>query len=272
MTEITILNNRSLIEIKGDDCKKFLQGLITNNVEKVNQNDLTYSVMLSPQGKFLYDFFIFEVDNSLMLDCFSLRRDEIIKKLNIYKLRSKVEISKNDEFRIGQDLKGNLKTDSDIISFKDPRHNSLKNRFYLKNSNPLNQSFVSDNADYNFVRIKNKIAESELDLTYDKSFILEFGFDELNAIDYEKGCYVGQEPTARTHYRGEIRKKLCHVTIENLQEVEKNQEISCEGKSAGIVLSSIFYQNKLHALALIRLEFLENSNNLKLENNKITVI
>ena len=113
------------------------------------------------------------------------------------------------------------------------------------------------------------------------SFILEFDFDNLNAIDYQKGCYVGQELTARTHYRGEIRKKLLHVTIDNLREIIKSQEFSCEGKSAGIVLSSVFHNNELHALALIKLEnTVENTaenivaeiKNLELEKNKITVI
>ena len=143
-----------------------------------------------------------------------------------------------------------------------------------------NKGALEDN-EYNFLRISRKIPESELDLTYDKSFILEFDFDNLNAIDYQKGCYVGQELTARTHYRGEIRKKLLHVTIDNLREITKSQEFSCEGKSAGIVLSSVFHNNELHALALIKLEnptenpaenIVAEIKNLELEKNKITVI
>ncbi|MBM5781884.1 MAG: folate-binding protein YgfZ [Pelagibacterales bacterium] len=266
--ETIILNDRSIIEISGEERKKFLQGLITNNVEKVNSTNLLYSVMLSPQGKFLYDFFIFESNETLFLDCFSARRDEIIKKLNFYKLRSKVVILKNDELKVAQNLEGDESKVNFI--FNDPRHKSLGKRIYFKN---LTSDFSAERLNYDFVRISNKIAESELDLTFDKSFILEFNFDNLNAIDYEKGCYVGQELTARTHYRGEIRKKLCHITIENLAEVEKNQEISCEGKSVGIVLSSLFYQNKLHALALIRLEnFAENIDKLELEKNKVSIV
>ncbi len=269
--EKIILIDRSIIEIIGEERKNFLQGLITNNINKANSESLLYSVMLSPQGKFLYDLFIFEVGEKLFLDCFSERRDEIIKKLNFYKLRSKVEISKNDEFKVEQILSKSdyTKSDNEFI-FEDPRHQNLGKRIYSRN--PFTNS-IKERLTYDLARIANKIAESELDLTYDKSFILEFGFNELNAIDYEKGCYIGQELTARTHYRGEIRKKLCHVTIENLQEVKKNQEISCEGKSAGIVLSSVYYQNKLHALALIRLEnFAENIDKLELDKNKVSIV
>jgi tRNA-modifying protein YgfZ len=319
--------NRALLEIKGLDRKKFLQGLITNDVEKASDSNLIYAVMLSPQGRFLYDFFIFEIAESLMLDCFEPRRDEILKKLNFYKLRSKVEIVKNDELLVAQALENN----NFANSFVDPRNKNLGYRVYLPNSSlegctwtPQqvrgdNSQVQGDNlkvrgenleveggnfklqiekvrgenlkrlpphchpalvagsilldSDYNFLRISNKIAESELDLIYDKSFILEFGFDELNAIDYQKGCYVGQELTARTHYRGEIRKKLLHITIDNLQKIEKGQEISCEGKSVGIVLSSVFHNDELHALALIRSEnSIEEIKNLEFEKNKITVI
>lgn len=269
MDKIILHENRAIIEIKGEERKSFLQGLITNDVKKANSENLIYAVMLSPQGRFLYDFFIFENNESLFLDCFAPRRDEIIKKLNFYKLRSKIEIIKNDELLVAQFLGLN---NSELKKFPDPRHKNLGFRCYIENSQKDNFE-IEASSKYDFLRISNKIAESELDLTYDKSFILEFGFDDLNAIDYKKGCYVGQELTARTHYRGEIRKKLVHVTIDNLIEIEKGQEISCEGKSVGIVLSSVFLDKKLHALALIKLENLtEESLNLEIEKNKIIII
>ncbi len=340
--KVIIHQNRAIIEVRGLDRKKFLQGLITNDVEKASASNLIYAAMLSPQGRFLYDFFIFEIGESLILDCFKPRRDEILQKLKFYKLRSKVEIVKNDELLVAQILgvekksheilrytqDNNLKSVilsevKDLVNqnpyFPDPRNESLGYRVYFpchpreggdQESSKLtmdprlrgddnmrsgndnvrseddnvrsgdNKGALEDN-EYNFLRISRKIPESELDLTYDKSFILEFDFDNLNAIDYQKGCYVGQELTARTHYRGEIRKKLLHVTIDNLREITKSQEFSCEGKSAGIVLSSVFHNNELHALALIKLEnptenpaenIVAEIKNLELEKNKITVI
>ncbi len=237
---MTSLTNRAIIEISGIDRKKFLQGLITNDVEKASESNLIYSAMLNAHGRFLYDFFIFDDGEKLVLDCFAERRDEIVKKLNLYKLRSQVEIKKNDDLKVffNQESKG----------FADPRNPELGYRLYSSASETANED---SKLEYDFFRISLKIPESENDLTYEKSFILEFGFDDLNAIDYKKGCYVGQELTARTHYRGEIRKKIFHVKID-AEKIEKNSEIYCEGKSAGLILSSVFYKNELHALALIK--------------------
>ena len=219
-----------------------------------------------------------------MLDCFSPRRDEILQKLSFYKLRSKVVIQKNDELQVSQNFSNS--------GFPDPRHSSLGYRSYTKN-----ESDQSDNS-YHLARIFNKIPESEHDLTYEKSFILEFGFDELHAIDYQKGCYIGQELTARTHYLGQIRKKIFHikiaftaqtgprredgVTIEGAMPKEanleclKNTEITCEGKSVGIILSSLFHESELHALALIKLpqdqDFSEIAEKLELAGHKIFIV
>jgi folate-binding protein YgfZ len=237
---MTPLTNRNIIEISGIDRKKFIQGLITNDVEKASESNLIYSAMLNAQGRFLYDFFIFDDGEKLVLDCFAERRDEILKKLNLYKLRSQVEIKKNDDLKVlfNQESKG----------FADPRNPELGYRLYSSASKTANED---SKLEYDFSRISLKIPESEQDLTYEKSFILEFGFDDLNAVDYKKGCYVGQELTARTHYRGEIRKKIFHVKLD-AEKIEKNSEIYCEGKSAGLILSSVFYKNELHALALIK--------------------
>lgn len=257
---------RSLIEISGPENKKFLQGLITNDINKISETSLLYSAMLNAQGRFLYDFFIFAINDKIILDCYAEKRDEIIKKLNFYKLRSQVVIAKNDDLIVAtSEMPINTKN-----SFIDPRHKNLGFRAYLPRNS---DNFSDDESPYHFLRIKNKIPESELDLTHEKSFILEFDFDHLNAIDYQKGCYVGQETTARTHYKGQIRKKLFHIIIENLQNIDKNSEITCEGNSAGIVLSSVFYQNQLHALALIKISE-ENSEikNLTFEQNKISIV
>ncbi len=265
MDNIFLLPNRSILEISGEDRKKFLQGLITNDINKLENSKLLYSAMLNAQGRFLYDFFIFEIDNKIFLDCHNLRAAELLQKLNFYKLRSKVIIQKNDDLKPHFSLEKTKNLPENSFIFKDPRSADLGYRIYLnKIQHQSNQDL------YTKIRIINKIAEGEEDLTYEKSFIQEFGFDQLNAIDYTKGCYVGQEPTARIHHLGEIRKKIFHIAIENLSQVEKNSEISCEGKSVGVVLSSLFYQNQLHALALIKIS--ETITNPMLDNNKITII
>ena len=255
--------NRSILEITGPDRKKFLQGLITNDVNKATEKNLIYSAMLNAQGRFLYDFFIFEIGEKLILDCLASRRDEILKKLNFYKLRAEVEIKKNDELKIFHSF------EDTASSFPDPRNKNLGHRLY---SHTYHLPPIAYRLEYDLNRILLKIPESEQDLTYEKSFILEFGFDDLNAVDYQKGCYVGQELTARTHHTGQIRKKIFHIKISDGKAIQKNTEISCEGKSVGLVLSSIFHNSELHALALLKLPEAGDFGNLEAENKKILII
>ncbi len=258
----TNLKDRAIIEISGEDRKKFLQGLITNDINKANDKNLVYAAMLNSSGRFLYDFFICEIAEKLIIDCLEIRRDEILQKFKLYKLRSKVEIRKNDEIRVFQDFSAG--------QFQDPRHLELGFRSYLS------EEEASAENTYHVKRIFLKIPESEHDLTYEKSLILEFGFDNFNAIDYQKGCYVGQELTSRTHYLGQIRKKIFHVKINVDKAPEKNSEITCEGKPVGLILSSVFFESECHALSLIRISEEENSaeilQNLELNSHKIVVI
>lgn len=297
MTKEIILPDRSIIEVKGADRKSFLQGLVSNDVNKAHGDNLIYSAMLNAQGRFLYDFFIFEKDDSLFLDCFSSRRDEIFAKLKFYKLRAQVELVKNDDYEIAQNFARDAESSEGLV-FNDPRHQDLGKRIYrkitaaenssAKNSTAQNSQTPDDINEYHYRRICLKIPESEHDLTYEKSIIAEFGFDNLNAVDYTKGCYIGQELTARTHYMGQVRKKIFHIKIADApkitQEFSKNNEISCEGKSSGIILSTVYYKDELHALALMKIAEGENLQiqdfsddepkplNCQIANNKIIII
>ncbi len=274
------LQDRAIIEIKGKDAKKFLQGLISNDINNVSPSKLLYAAMLNAQGRFLYDIFIFEKDGILFVDCLKSRRDEIMKKLTFYKLKADVVLKKNDELQVfsyfsdkndNEDLDKNL---ANAMIFEDARNKNMGKRIYV--AQKIDENLLEkDDKKYHFRRISLKIAESEYDLTYEKSIILEFGFDELSAIDYQKGCYVGQELTARTHHLGQVRKKLFHVEIDNLEQIEKNCEIYCEGKNIGIILSSVKFGDKLSALALLKTENeTQDSNNLCVteEKNKLTII
>lgn len=287
MIENITIQDRSIIEVKGNDRKSFLQGLITNDINKISANNLIYAAMLNASGRFLYDFFIFEKADSIFLDCLESRQDEIITKLKFYKLRTQVEIIKHNDYKITQNFEN--PNPSEGLSFKDPRHKDLGYRTYNiekfiseeeeEVSYSINKTWHNDNdatesnlAQYHYHRICLKVPESEHDLTYEKSIIAEFNFDNLNAVDYTKGCYIGQELTARTHHTGQVRKKIHHVTISDLTELEKNSEISCEEKNSGIILSTVYYKNQLHALALIKITENDSSHEHKFQNNKITII
>lgn len=257
-----LLQDRSVISIKGDDSHKLLQGLITNDINN-SKNNLIYSAMLNNKGRFLYDFFIFEHENSIFLDCHHEKAAEIIKKLNFYKLRSNVEITLNQELKV---FFSHQKSKTKLC-FIDPRNQDLGYRIYKKHENEDDSSNI-----YHQKRIKLKIPEGEYDLTFEKSLILEFDFDNLGATNYQKGCYIGQELTARTHHTGQIRKKLCFVKINDPEILEKNTKISCENNNCGLILSSFVKDNCFYALALIKDEFINSSNKLEAEGKKVEII
>ncbi|MCE2687101.1 MAG: hypothetical protein LW595_00940 [Rickettsiales bacterium] len=297
------LNHRSIIEISGTDRYDFLQGLLTNDIIK-SRNSIIYSAMLNPKGRFLFDFFIFESNQILILDCPKSRNEEIVKKFNFYKLRKNVNIKISQNWLILQNTDETdykkLFSNHRHLSFKDPRSNKLGDRIYLINEEENKFLNYEDNINYyHYLRIINKITEGEFDLTYDKSIIAEFNFDDLNAIDYKKGCYVGQELTARTHYLGKIRKKLFYCQLKKAEEFYqninktataktviaktviaktvidyKNQEIKIllneQEVIVGIALSTIEYGNSQHLLALLDCENSEDKNFYeKIMNNPI---
>jgi len=259
------LQDRKIIKISGSDKETFLQGLITNDINLIKTNKIIYSAMLNSKGRFLYDFFIFSQDDNFMLDCLDKRRDEIIKKLSLYKLRSDVNIQKDDEIKVFVSSENNE-------GFIDPRNSKMPRRIYQKYDDNVN----SEETKYHQQRITLKIPESEYDLTYEKSIILEFDFDNLNAVSYTKGCYIGQELTARTHHLGQVRKKIFHAKTNSKNLIEKNSKITCEGKSIGIILSSVIINDETHCLALIKLEEGNKdpdfNKNFECDSNRIFII
>ena len=246
MLDLTILPNRQIISISGDDKKTFLQGLITNDINQVNNKNAIYSLMLSPQGRFLYDFFIIQKNDTLLLDCNSNKIDEIIQKFSFYKLRSNIKIQKENNLSVAISFHKTATNDKQTISFIDPRNKKMGYRHFITQDN-----LYKSQQQYNLHRLQLKIPDDS-DLTFDKSFPLEFGFDNLNAVNYQKGCYVGQETTARTHYKGIIRKKIFLAEILDCQQIEKSTIVEAENKKIGEILSSVFYNNKLLTLTLIK--------------------
>lgn len=278
MPKFVNLKNRKLIFINGEDNLVFLQGLITNDVHKIEQGKAVYSLMLNPQGRFLYEFFISKYQNGLILEVDGTIRGDLVKKLSFYKLQSKVEIKEMDEFGVffvesvvvdqeesrvfDQEIESRETNGCDSmittrgLSFLDPRKENFGLRVYDTEENfqkiAKSNNLKEENLDfYNYLRLKNKITD-ENDLIFNKSLIVEYGFDNLNAIDYKKGCYVGQEVVARSHYKGKLRKKIFLIEIANLSKIEKESEITCLEKKQGVILSSLFFENKLLALALIK--------------------
>jgi len=203
------LKDRQIIEISGVDRTEFLQSLITNDIKLLENQELLYTAFLNASGRFFADFFIYNNVDKFFIDCHQYQAHEIIKKLNLYKLRSRVEISINSAIRVF--------FNSQNIGFLDPRMKNFGYRFYddfAKIDSNNSQSLIY----YHQRRIDFKIPEGIYDLIPEKSFVAEYDFDNLNAISYKKGCYLGQETTARNHYRGSIRKKIVKFEIINFND------------------------------------------------------
>ena len=260
-------NNHNLIIISGEDRFKFIQGLISNDIYKCN-NGIIYASLLTPQGKFLFDFYIFEHNNSLLLESVSENLELIINKLNIYKLRSNVSINKFDKFKsiiINENHFGVLPKISeklDFIYFKDPRKKFSLIKIYADINNleqlyeMLDVSHLT-NEEYHRIRLKNTIPDFFKDAESSKSLLLEIGFDNLNGIDWKKGCYMGQELTARTKYRGNLKKRIFGFLVDG----EINNNVICfENKEIGFLTSF----NSEYAIGIAKI----NEANLSIETKK----
>ncbi len=252
---ITHLPQRGVLEVQGEDKGPFLQGLISNDIQQVNPESAIYAILLTPQGRFLYDFFIMEKEGSYFLDAELGRLEDLLKKLNLYKLRSKIYLSLRPDLNVfalwEEDLSSlHLKEEKGYAqngSFRDPRLLELGARMIGEIEPGGFQS--SSPEEYDLHRLILGVPEGGRDLIPEKTIPLEAGLDELHAISWTKGCYMGQELTARTKYRGLVRKRLFPVTIEGKPPSE-GAEIMLKGEAVGRMGT---YRNS-HGLALLRVE------------------
>ncbi|KKB96257.1 tRNA-modifying protein YgfZ [Candidatus Arcanobacter lacustris] len=250
-----LLENRSVIIIEGEQRKEFLQGLITNDIHKCP----IYSLMLSPVGKFLYDFFIIEDQDQLLIDCDYLSLESLVKTLNLYKLRKKINIiSKKDELGVFS----SKEIYNEGICYLDPRSKELGYRIIA----PKNTQITNSDHNYELMRLNLGIPEGHKDLIESKSFPLEFAMDRLNAIDFDKGCYVGQEVTSRTKYRGTIRKEIFIIRGEELPHT--GDDIIVDQIKIGVMCSQL---NNV-GLALIKLEEYQKLDQTKLNFSLFKII
>jgi len=267
-----ILQNRGLLGVSGDDGVTFLQGLVSNDVSKVGTGRALYSALLSPQGKFQHDFFIIHKDGDLMIDCEAERLDDLKRKLTMYKLRSKVELTdRSQDFAVaalmGNEIAGALDVENQEgaaksylggVAFIDPRLSAIGGRCVLPRANAdanlLSAGFAKGAPeDYEAARLAFGLPDGSRDMIIDKAILLENGFNELNGVDWKKGCYMGQELTARTHYRALIKKRLMPVHVEGPLPAP-GTVLMLGDKKAGEMRSG----QGIQGLALIRLEQFES--------------
>lgn len=231
------LERRGVLRLSGKDCRTLLQGLITNDLRKLGPRAPLYAALLTPQGKYLFDFFILEDGDDLLLDCEADRKDALIQRLTFYKLRADVTISDvSDQFRVYAfaPLPAPPKKWTERSVYPDPRHAGMGFRAVLKRAPEGADPW--DYSDYEELRLSLGIPDGAGDIEVDKRFILEANLAELNGVDFGKGCYVGQEMTARMNYRGTLKKRLLPAIIEGTLPAP-GTEFFTGSKAAGHILS-----------------------------------
>lgn len=194
------MQGRGLIHVEGPDARSFLQGLVSNDLDKLDAGSLLYACLLTPQGKFLHDFFIHAGDGFLLIDCEGgTRAQDLYSRLNKHRLRSKVALSVEDEHTVYA-----LIGARPANALPDPRHADMGYRSFIKPDGMTEQPF----AVWDRHRIALTVPDGSRDMEVEKSTLIECNIDKLNGIDWDKGCYMGQELTARMHYRGLAKKHL----------------------------------------------------------------
>jgi len=286
--QIIILEDRGLVAIEGLDAKNFLQNIISNDIEKVTESNSIFSGIFTPQGKYLYEFFIIKNSNGFFLDCDNTFREDLIRHLSKYKLRSKIDIkdlsssyvigiTSEEKFKEIQNEVGSIEKTilyRESPFFLDTRSTKLGARI-LSSLDKLHLTIkklglkIIDRSNYLRAAHVEGIPIQGIKNLQDNLFSLESNFEELNAIDFKKGCYVGQENTARMKLKNKVRRKLIPIIA------RKTLKISDEIKFKEHVVGKVLIDGS-YPFALIKLfnpNFLEfYKENLKVNNTDIQIL
>ena len=262
-----LLDDRGILAVSGPDRRPFLQGLVSNDVDKVSPAAAHYAAFLTAQGKYLHDFMMVEADESIWLDTEAARLGDLKRRLSIYRLRAKASLDVRSDLCVaaifGADAPAALGLSSEPgaarpfgsgIAFVDPRLAALGARAILPRAEArasLADAGIAEAGfdSYDRLRLSLGIPDGSRDLVLEKSILLEAGFDELNGVDWLKGCYIGQELTARTKYRGLVKRRLMPVEIEGPTPLPGTIVIM-DGREVGEMRSS----RDRRGLALLRIE------------------
>ena len=258
----TIDHSRAFLTVTGAEAAAFLQAIITQDIHTAHEDALSFTALLSPQGKWLFDFFILSTGAGYQIECRADARDALLKKLALYKLRAKVEIAPLDGWRVGykeasphqlyspppnplpQAGEGRISGNNESLatnhlppatSFPDPRHPALPHRVWLAPGAP-DPAGLSPLAEVTDQRLHLGIPEGGVDATPEET-LLDLGYDLLHAVSFTKGCYIGQEVTARMHYRQIARKGFYRVTSAGEPLPALASDVTAGGKTIGTLRS-----------------------------------
>lgn len=251
MSNPAILRSRTVLEIRGEERIGFLDALITNSLAPLADGKPVYAAFLTPQGKYLFDFTVVAENDRLLIECEAARAAELLKRLTLYKLRAKVSLTLLSDAIVLAAPGGSLPADLPGLRWQDPRHPGLGERMILETGASLPPSPAPEEI-WIAHRYSLGIPEGSIDLPPEKALLVESGFDELHGIAWTKGCYIGQELTARTKYRGLVKRRL--VTVRYVGDAPPpGTPLLLEGRDAGEMRGGL----PGIGLALIRLEALD---------------
>lgn len=247
MAQATLLSDRSAIELSGPAARDFLQGLVTNDMTPLEPGKAAYTALLTPQGKILFDFFVVATATErFLLDVARATAADLAKRLALYRLRAKVDIAERPEFAVAALWDGERPIPEAAVAYADPRHPALGMRLIGPRAALQDFSTEPESA-YRRRRLNLGVPDSA-DLPPDTVFALDAGFEELSGVSFRKGCYVGQEVTARMKHRATARRRF--LIAETASPVAPGTPIEASGREIGTLATG---EGGL-ALALIRLD------------------
>ncbi|NDB83020.1 MAG: hypothetical protein EB127_09825 [Alphaproteobacteria bacterium] len=264
-----ILEDRSIIRVAGSDAARFLQALITNDIEKLNNlnhpplNSAIYTYFLNGQGRFLFDAFILKEDGSnYLLDVNKEYSQKLLTRLEFLKINMNIEILLEEKWQICYSRSKPVKK----IVYKDNRYEKMGYRAIVEK-----YDYHEDKSIEAFIYLEDKykysIPDGVIDLLYEKSIPLEYGAQSLSSIGYNKGCYTGQEIITRTLHQGEIRKYIYQLIFDQLVDFHNGEDVMQEGQKVGKICSS--WQN--YAISIIKPSTLIQDSSAFCNNFKCTL-
>lgn len=254
--KIALLADRGVVSVEGPQARPFLQGLVTNDVGKIDQECAIHAGLLSPQGKILFDFFVVKSAEGVLLDVAKDRAADLVKRLTLYRLRAPVAIRDASESSRVYALFGpaSMPGDGNInggITYPDPRLKTLGRRAIVAADRPMIAN--SDTTTYDEHRIALGVPEGGRDYSFGDAFPHEALFDQLNGVSFTKGCYVGQEVVSRMEHRGTARKRIVPVETVDGSALRANEPVRAGEVEIGTVGSVCGSRG----LALLRLDRVE---------------
>jgi folate-binding protein YgfZ len=250
-----LLSDRSVLRVEGADAHKLLQGVITNDLDKAQDGLAIHAGLLSPQGKILFDFFVVADSDGYLIDVAKAEAAALAKRLGIYRLRAEVEITEEPSLHVAAAWGSEPTLPTGAIAYADPRLPELGVRALLPANEPATGlgCAKATEADYHALRIKLGVPEGGRDYSFGEAFPHDGLFDQLNGVDFTKGCFVGQEVVSRMQHRGTARKRV--VPIEGDGPLQTG--ISVEG--GGLPIGPIGSVDGSFGLALLRLDRVEEA-------------